>query len=613
MSSKGLCKLLFVVLFPLLTCAYGDSNLLRNPGFESGMDGWTDRSCPIEAVKSPVHSGSGSARAYGRSDTWQGIKQSMIGKMMDGETYEVSGWVRLENSTSDTVTVSFEQQDDGGVNYHNVASAAATDSNWVRLSGEFTLDVDGELSVLDVYFEGPAVGVNFFVDDANVYGPGAGPEEGGTAEAAVKPKATGEIDVNIRHQEIEGIGASGAHYTMEFVRHKQKSELYNLLFKELGLDIFRIKNNHGMEPNSFSETVEIVKGAETALGRDLKIMMSSWSPPAYLKSNDSTIGGTLKKSDGKYMYQEFAQWWCDSLAAYEKEGVKVDYISIQNEPDYQARWDSCQLEPTETSDLAGYDAAFEAVRQKLNKEMGSSMPKMLAPETSGLDRIGEYIDNLDDLSHVYGYAHHLYNCSGDGDNIPGCGAAPDRYLSAMKKLKSKYGTKPLIQTEYEHQPGAWDDAMNTAILVHNAMTAEGVSAYLYWDLFWGSTSGLTSIDDPCSITIKPTYYTFKQYSAFVDSGWQRVDASSDNPGLRISAYISPDKQKLTAVIINTATSTDITLDLSFKGFSVSKGEVYRSSRTEKCARLGSYDRSSPLTLPANSVTTLALWAGGGDL
>jgi glucuronoarabinoxylan endo-1,4-beta-xylanase len=607
MSSKGLCKSLFFLALLSLASAFGDSNLLRNPGFESGIAGWTDRSCSIEAVTSPVHSGSGSARAYGRNDNWQGIKQSMVGKMVDGETYKVSGWVRLEGLSSDTVIVSVEQQDDDGVNYHNVASVTATDSNWVQLSGEFTLYVDGELSVLDVYFEGPAAGVNFFVDDANVYGPGVGPAEPSSAEAvaAVKPKATGEIDANTRHQVIEGIGASGAHYTMEFVRHKQKSELYNLLFKELGLDIFRIRNNHGTEPNSFSETVEIVKGAKAALGRDLKIIMSSWSPPTYLKSSGSTMGGTLKKNDGKYMYTEFAQWWYDSLAAYEKAGVKVDYVSIQNEPDYQAGWDSCHLEPTETLSSAGYDAAFEAVRQKLNKEIGSSMPKMLAPETSGLDRIGEYIDNLDDLSHVYGYAHHLYNCSGDGDNIPGCGAAPDRYLSAMKRFKSKYGTKPLIQTEYEHRPGEWDDAMNTAVLMHNALTAEGVSAYLYWDLFWGSMSGLASIDDPCSITIKPTYYTFKQYSAFVDSGWQRVEASSDSSGLRISAYISPDKQKLTAIIINTTISTDITLDLSFKGFSVSKGEIYRSSQTEKCDRLGSYNGNSPLTLPANSVTTLA--------
>jgi len=111
-----------------------------------------------------------------------------------------------------------------------------------------------------------------------------------------------------------------------------------------------------MEPNSFRETVEIVKGAKAALGENLKIMISSWSPPGRLKSNGKTVGGTLAKIDGKYVYSDFAQWWYDSVAAYAKAGVKADYISIQNEPEYEAKWDSCKFSPTEDSNLAGYDA-----------------------------------------------------------------------------------------------------------------------------------------------------------------------------------------------------------------------------------------------------------------
>jgi len=358
-----------------------------------------------------------------------------------------------------------------------------------------------------------------------------------------------------------------------------------------------------MEPNSFRETVEIVKGAKAALGENLKIMISSWSPPGRLKSNGKTVGGTLAKIDGKYVYSDFAQWWYDSVAAYAKAGVKADYISIQNEPEYEAKWDSCKFSPTEDSNLAGYDAAFEAVWQKLNTELGPAMPKMLAPETYGLSSTRNYIDNLDDLSHVYGYAHHLYDCSG-------CGEAPDRYLPEMEKLKSKYGNKPLFQTEFQHEPKTWTGAMNTAILMHNSLTVEQTAAYLYWDLFWGPGTGLVSLNDPCSYTIKPAYYAFKQYSAFIDSGWQRVEASTGNSGLRISAYISPDNRKLTVVIINTTTSTDISIDLSLKGFSISKGEVYRSSQTEKCVNVGSYKGSEPLKLPANSITTLALSASG---
>ena len=614
MSSKGLCKSLFLLLFLSLASAYGDTNVLVNPGFESGTDGWSDRSCPIEAVTSPVHSGLGSAKASGRDENWQGIKQSVFGKMVDGKTYQISGWVRLENASSDTVIVSVEQQDENGTQYHNIASATATDSNWVQLSGNFTLNVNGTLSVLDVYFEGPAPDVNFYVDDANVYGRElSAPKPSPAKPSPPDSKVTGQIDVNTRHQEIEGFGASGAYYTMEFVNHKKKIELYNLLFKELSLDIFRIRNTYDINQAEFNYAVEIAKGAEAALGRDLKIMISSWSPPASLKSGGKTVGGTLKKSNGNYMYTEFAQWWYNSLAAYAKAGVKVDYINIQNEPDWEAKWDSCKFGPTETSSLAGYDAAFEAVWNKLNTEMGLAMPKMLAPETTGFNNVGSYIGNLDNLSHVYGYAHHLYDCTGDGDSTNGCGSAPDRYLSNMDSFKSKYGNKPLLQTEYEHKPKTWTDAMNTALLMHNSLTVEQVTAYLYWELFWGKGSGLLSLDpkDSNYFAVNPVYYAFKHYSAFIDSGWQRVDASTNNSNLRISAYISPDNQKLTAVIINTTADTDITIDLTFKGFSISKGELYRSSQTKRCVRRGSYNRPGLLTLPANSITTLVLSAGGG--
>jgi len=597
MFPNGFCKSLFLLLFLSSAFVYGDTNILVNPGFENGTDGWEGRNCPIEAVKSPVHSGSGSVKASKRNANWQGVKQSVFDKMANGKNYQISGWVRLDNAASGRIALSVEQQDGKGTNYHNVATATAMDSNWVLLSGDFTLEVSDTLSVLDVYFEGPDPNINFYVDDVNVYGP-----EGTAAkQAIIEPNATGQIDTGTRYQKIEGFGASGAHFTKEFVNHQKKAELYNLLFKELGIDIFRIRNTYDINQTDLDETVEIVKGGQAALGRDLKIMISSWSPPARLKSNGNTIRGTLAKINGKYAYTEFAKWWADSISAYTKAGVKIDYINIQNEPDYEAPWDSCRFGPTEDANVAGYDAAFEAVWNKLNANSELEMPKMLAPETYSLNTAVDYINNLDNLSHVYGYAHHLYGCSG-------CAEVPDRYIPEMEKLKSKYGNKSLMQTEFQNEPNTWVGAMSMAILIHNSMTVENAAAYLYWDLFWGPSSGMVSLSptDPSFYAIKPVYYAFKQYSAFIDSGWQRVDASTGNASLRVSAYISPDNKKLTAVIINTAGNTDITLNLSLKGFSASEGEVYRSSELEKCVNVGSFKADEPLKLPAKSITTLVL-------
>jgi len=174
--SLGLCLILTVV-FSLSPC-FGEQNLITNGGFENGTDGWMARGCQIEAVTKPVHSGSGSAKVFGRDAEWQGITQTMMGKMKDGETYQISGWVRLEdpNGSSDVI-VSVEQADDAGTNYINVGRATATGSEWVEVTGEFTLYVDGVLSTLEVYFEGPEPSVNFYVDDVKVLAPDDGEDK----------------------------------------------------------------------------------------------------------------------------------------------------------------------------------------------------------------------------------------------------------------------------------------------------------------------------------------------------------------------------------------------------------------------------------------------------
>jgi O-glycosyl hydrolase len=166
----------------------------------------------------------------------------------------------------------------------------------------------------------------------------------------------------------------------------------------------------------------------------------------------------------------------------------------------------------------------------------------------------------------------------------------------------------MFQTEYQHkEPNAWSQAINTAILMHNCLAAGNAAGYLYWDLFWGpGTVSLITFDNPSSYTINPTYYAFKQYSAFIEPNWQRVDASTENTGLKMSAYISPNNKKLAVVIINTTADTEITGDFSFKNFKVSKYKIFRSSETEKCVRVGKYKKKEPLKLPANSITTLVL-------
>jgi len=171
MVIKNFVSWLVLTVIMSLAPAFGDTNVLKNPGFEDGTAGWEGRSCKIEAVTAPVHGGSKSGKALGRTEAWQGIKQSLLGKVSNGNTYKISAWVRLENSDSDTVTLSIEQAVGENASYININSTTANKDEWVKLTGEFTPNETGTLKTLDLYFEGPPPDVNFFVDDVVVYGP----------------------------------------------------------------------------------------------------------------------------------------------------------------------------------------------------------------------------------------------------------------------------------------------------------------------------------------------------------------------------------------------------------------------------------------------------------
>src|SRR6185369_2602787 len=73
-----------------------------------------------------------------------------------------------------------------------------------------------------------------------------------------------------------------------------------------------------------------------ALNPNIKMMANPWSPPAWMKTNNSLIGspggsnGYLKTDS----YDALAKYFVKYIQAYQAEGIKTDYISMQNEPLY---------------------------------------------------------------------------------------------------------------------------------------------------------------------------------------------------------------------------------------------------------------------------------------
>ncbi len=67
-----------------------------------------------------------------------------------------------------------------------------------------------------------------------------------------------------------------------------------------------------------------------SINPNITIMATPWSPPGWMKTSGSMIGGTLNSGD----YQVFADYLTKFIQAYDAAGVPISLITPQNEPEY---------------------------------------------------------------------------------------------------------------------------------------------------------------------------------------------------------------------------------------------------------------------------------------
>ena len=430
------------------------------------------------------------------------------------------------------------------------------------------------------------------------------------------------VDLTSIKQKIEGFGGSGAFYERHLFDHPQKQEIYNTIFGALGTSIYKIRNSYEIGGQFDMQTqAEAIQAAEISLRHPVKIMITPWTPPSYLKSTGVLNGGTLARQDpdgpkdstNPYKYDEYAEWWANSLIAYKQLGITATYICIQNEPSLTLSYPSCKFSRSEEADWAGHDSALNAVYQKLSTMQEA--PKILAPDTFSSSVAQYYLDVTSNLTQLYGYAHHLYGM-GKGVTQSDKFDNPDSLIPDMKQFLSKYGDKPIFQTEFCRlwYSDGFREAMNTAKHIHNNLVEENVVAYMVWGLFWlkdiGQDGlGLVLIDNPYSspepgpgYTIRDTYYAFMHYSKFIQPGYSRINISDPNvSGLRASAFKSPDEDTIVLVIINPEKESK---DFSVSGLDAySLCQVFRTDSTpdNNCTDItNNWDGS----LPGESITTL---------
>ncbi|MBN1575199.1 MAG: hypothetical protein JW913_01510 [Chitinispirillaceae bacterium] len=413
--------------------------------------------------------------------------------------------------------------------------------------------------------------------------------------------ATVTLNYDCKYQTIEGFGG-GLSFRKYPYFHPKKEELYDSIFNVARINVVRIHNYYNLDPTE-NELVEIPMMMEIQQRwPDVKTILTSWSPPSFLKSNNSLVGGnerndtgTIKKnSDGLYMYDEYGYYWLKSAQYFINSGIRIGWVSIQNEPDCAAWYEGCVLGPTETPTIASYGRALNSVYTAFQQHLASP-PPLIGPDVVGVGYgyFSRYLNSPDlDRNQLVAYCHHLYHYSG-----------PDLMVLPPRQFPDK----PIYQTEFLINEGEKDRTwFDHAVFIHNSLAIEGVSMYCIFALAYkpASTHCLFSMDTSGGVwyETRPIYYMFKHFSRSIHRGWRRCEISVDDPNLLVSAYCNADNDSTAIVIINAGARSN-TVNLLFPG---KRGDYYQTTESSGYVYKGSVSDSATIACDIRSITTIDL-------
>jgi glucuronoarabinoxylan endo-1,4-beta-xylanase len=419
------------------------------------------------------------------------------------------------------------------------------------------------------------------------------------------------LDWKNEKQFIDGFGGSGAfHQAANLLGYpeKERNQILDLLFSQtngIGLSIVRNiigdDGNWGKPIDGASPSIEPQEGVWNWSGDEdqiwlineakkrgcIRFVSTVWSPPAWMKTNNSVINGGELRQD---KYQAFA----DYLAAYvrgykEYHNIEIYGVSPANEPDYTTAYSSCRWTGAQFRD-------FVKNNLKPTFERDGVKAKVIMPETMNFNE--DYaVDTLKDPKAC------------EGVDI----VAAHAYDFAVKQFPVATGVnKSIWQTEVSNigfNDGSINDGLKYAKLLHDHLTVTGVNAWIFWWL-------ISYKDGESLIHLDTTYktfssfkrlYTIGNYSRFIRPGYVRID-SDLNPvaNVFVTAYKDKISGKFAIVVINKG-EADQTVNINLKGFPVVNAVVpYRTSDTENLVKLSKVPvagKTFRAVLKAKSVTT----------
>ena len=293
--------------------------------------------------------------------------------------------------------------------------------------------------------------------------------------------------------------------------------------------------------------------AALAVNPKIKILATPWSPPAWMKSNDSLVQGSLRPDD----YDAMARYFVKFVKAYERAGIPIFDVTMQNEPlNIEADYPSLLMSSSE-------QAAF------LGTALGPAF------RAAGLRTKIFIFDHNWDLTHypieVLSDARAAAYTSGIAIHCYGGNAA------AQSELHERYPNLPIWLTECSG--GSWQkgNLLDEQVRLIIDSTRNWSHSVILWNLALDQNHephlggckncrGVITVktDDGTGEAVPTVDFTaLAHVSKFVRPGARRIESNTFGPGsLEDVAFRNPDGS-IVLLVLNSG-SKPITFNISWK-------------------------------------------------
>jgi glucosylceramidase len=298
--------------------------------------------------------------------------------------------------------------------------------------------------------------------------------------------------------------------------------------------------------------VPFIKQALAAAAGRLLIFASPWSPPAFMKDNKSMLqGGKLKPE----FYQSWANYYTRFIKAYQKEGIPIWGITIQNEPMATQKWESCIYSAEEERDF------LKNFLGPTMKKEGLGDKKIIAWDHNRdliYQRVSTILADPKAAQYVWGIGYHWYEPWSGGepmfDNVKLVQESfPDKHLIFTEGCADSFNAQRLSDWKLGEQYG------RSMINDFN----NGTVGWTDWNILLDETGGPNHVKNFCFAPVHAdtktgqliytnSYYYIGHFSKFVRPGAKRIASSPSRSQLLSAAFVNPDG-RVSVVVMNQST------------------------------------------------------------